>query len=103
MIKTVQTNNMHLHEIKWTMTWNEIWAYSYESRESWYSSNCEPDVLQNTFSKKKVKKAISFIAFYFCFFRGRWHGDIMIHTVKKTAKIDFEEFLKEVSIKDRIS
>ncbi|XP_031561524.1 uncharacterized protein LOC116297441 [Actinia tenebrosa] len=31
-------------------------------------------------------------------FKGRWHGDIMIHTVKKTAKQDLEEFLKEVSL-----
>jgi len=34
--------------------------------------------------------------FFVCLCRGRWHGDIMIHTVKRSAKEDFEEFLKEV-------
>ncbi|XP_048583504.1 kinase suppressor of Ras 2 isoform X2 [Nematostella vectensis] len=31
-------------------------------------------------------------------YKGRWHGEIMIHTVKKSSKIDLEEFLKEVSL-----
>ena len=32
------------------------------------------------------------------FFRGRWHGDIMIHTRRRSAKQDLDEFLKEVSV-----
>lgn len=31
-------------------------------------------------------------------FRGRWHGDIMIHTRQKSAEQDLDEFLKEVSV-----
>ncbi|XP_068694406.1 kinase suppressor of Ras 1-like [Montipora foliosa] len=30
--------------------------------------------------------------------KGRWHGDIMIHTRRKSTKEDMEEFLKEVSV-----
>lgn len=32
------------------------------------------------------------------FFRGRWHGDIMIHTRRRSAEQDLDEFLKEVSV-----
>lgn len=30
--------------------------------------------------------------------KGRWHGDIMIHTRRRSTKKDVEEFLKEVSV-----
>lgn len=31
-------------------------------------------------------------------YKGRWHGDIMIHTRRRSAKQDVDEFLKEVSV-----
>lgn len=35
---------------------------------------------------------------YVMSFRGRWHGDIMIHTRRRSATQDVDEFLKEVSV-----
>lgn len=32
------------------------------------------------------------------FSRGRWHGDVMVHTRKASQREEFEEFRKEVRI-----
>ncbi|EDO32289.1 predicted protein [Nematostella vectensis] len=36
-------------------------------------------------------------------YKGRWHGEIMIHTVKKSSKIDLEEFLKEAWLRKYVA
>lgn len=51
-----------------------------------------------TFEIILITRRTEYQNFLFIFFRGRWHGDIMIHTRRRSTREDVEEFLKEVSV-----